>query len=180
MTTWTKNERRSVVALANAIRPSGMMGLLVACVVIGSWAALAHRFHSFASRVPVRGLESASLITSQDGASIPMVLEKSVHLADAIDRSGIRKGIARLRQNRPTTLSELLHVLRVFGRESLVTNPVTGGEVKALEIALDAEKSQVFFQSEPSLFETRTGVRCRVLERGQAYYPGMLVAQKVL
>jgi hypothetical protein len=51
-----------------------------------------------------------------------------------------------------------------------VEKPIFGEKIRALEVVVDAEKSRDFFQSEPSLFETKTGVRCRVLERGQALW----------
>jgi hypothetical protein len=171
--TWLEffaSQRRYVVATTDVVRQWGIIGIILVCVAVGTWMALQHhQAISFASRAQLRELESTSAPSLQDRAGVPWALEKSINLAGAFDQEGIRNGVGRLRRTRPTTLSGLLHVLRVFGKESLVANPATGEEVKALEIALDAEKTQVFFQSQPSLFETRTGVRCPVLERGQSY-----------
>jgi len=137
------------------------LGLALACALAGAWASSRP-----GDRRPARGggRPEAGPAEAQD---VPIRVEPNVSLPpDALDEAATLKGLERLEGYRPKTLSDALHVARLFGQAAAArTMPAPLGEVRFLDLALDDRKSRAYF-GEASLINTRTGVRCLVSERG--------------
>jgi hypothetical protein len=100
----------------------------------------------------------------------PLRLTPTVRLPGMLDSAGVRHAVTRLWKERPTSMSDTLHVVRLFGADTTWRNPDTDREVPFLDIILDCEKGRDFFHGEPPLIDTRDGVRCRVSVRRDAQW----------
>jgi hypothetical protein len=94
--------------------------------------------------------------------TVPMQVGPSLAVEGPFDEAVIRQALGRLRKEQPTGLSDLLHVLRLFGPDAPVRPPSGGPSLRALDVALDYRTSSAYFDGHPALIETRQGVRSRV------------------
>jgi hypothetical protein len=132
-----------------------------ACVlaVAGAATAIAHRPGAApAAGTPVGPLPSPA-------APVPLRVGPTLDLAGPLDGARIVEAVERVpTAGLPRSLSLSLHVMRLFGAEVTQGDPKTGAPVPGL----DHRVNKVFFPENPSLVQTREGVRCRVAERQNA------------
>jgi hypothetical protein len=92
----------------------------------------------------------------------PLSIAPMFSLRGALDEQGLRGAIARLRQDKLPSMSDALHLLRLFGPK---VECRYDGDVRmpVIDIILDEAKSRACFQGKPSLIDTRYGVRSRIV-----------------
>src|SRR5262249_41994153 len=66
---------------------------------------------------------------------------------------------------RSRTLSNMLHVLRLYGPHHGEIMPPAAHAEPWLEVLLDHDRSRARFQGQATLIDTRDGIRCREVER---------------
>jgi hypothetical protein len=99
-----------------------------------------------------------------------MVVRPTVSFADDLDARAIGRLVDRLRQDRVVSVSDALHVLRLFGADA-VCKPAKGDgpPLPVINTLLDHETGRAYFGgSGPPLIDTREGVRSRVVFRRDA------------
>jgi hypothetical protein len=79
-----------------------------------------------------------------------------------LEAAAVQKAVGRLETERPDSLSNVLHVLRLLQQSNPCYETRSPRQEEWLELLLDYDKSRAYFGGQSSLIETREGVRCRV------------------
>jgi hypothetical protein len=115
--------------------------------------------------------------------AVPVRIGPTFTAPGQLDGPRIAKAAARLEVEKPTTLSMLLHTLRLFGPGATVPTREPGQRAGLVAIALDQRTGAPYFGGQPALIDTREGVRCRVAQPLYAKeqperqaHPGQLLA----
>jgi hypothetical protein len=96
--------------------------------------------------------------------AMPVRILPVVSIKGELDEKAVGQALRQLRDYQPTTLSGLLHVLRLHGMETSLEAPGIARGIGALEGILEHDYSLALFGT-PALVETRDGVRCQLAER---------------
>jgi hypothetical protein len=110
------------------------------------------------SRPPTSDQAQASL------SSRPVRIEPRLGLPEALDAAAADKALGRLRRDRPASLGDVLHALRLFGPAESIHWGSRGNRASLLDAVLDPEVGASLMGA-PALIDTRDGVRCRAYER---------------
>jgi hypothetical protein len=136
------------------------------------------------SRKPAPGPAPSTPVQVAAGPrAVPLRIGPNFTAPGQLDRPRIAKTAARLEIGKPTTLSMLLHALRLFGPGATVPAREPGRRASLVAIALDQRAGTDYFGGQPALIDTREGVRCRVVQPLYAKeqperqaHPGQLLA----
>jgi hypothetical protein len=136
-------------------------GLIAALVGLGVWSSV----HRRGAQLP--GKPSNPTAIPLAARALPLRVEPTAPPLDLLDRRRVWDAVIRLEQADTKTMSDFLHILRVFGPDAMVR--VGGGTLRAgaLDLILDSRRNRDFFHGNPTLIDTRDGVRCRTYDRDQ-------------
>lgn len=95
----------------------------------------------------------------------PVHIEPVIMPSGCIQPNNAREIERNLRREDVATLSDALHVLRLFGKGATVRSRDHSTRIPILAVALGYDESRSHFGGHPTLIDTREGVRCRVIER---------------
>jgi hypothetical protein len=139
---------------------SGFWGIPILAIACLSSAAFVVR-HTPYSR-PSRIVGPSATEVERDA---PLRIEPIPPPLAAIASQQVGQVVERLKVDRPLSLADALHVLRLFGPESFAVNPKDQVPTKYSRILLSHEARVAFFGAKPTLVDTREGVRCRTFDR---------------
>jgi hypothetical protein len=141
---------------------SGSWGMLILAIVCLPSAALVTRYLSYSHSSQVIGPS----VTKAE-RDVPLRIEPILPDLVTIDAQQIVPVVKRLELDRPPSMGDALHVLRLFGVESFAVSPKNHEATKYLSILLSHEVRAAFFGAKPTLVDTRDGVRCRTYDRDE-------------
>jgi hypothetical protein len=102
------------------------------------------------------------------GRETPLYIGPLLSLSGALDEGSVRKAVVRLQRQDQLSLSDVLHVLLLFGKDAPYRRTdKSGGSL--LDVVLDHSESQRYFKGRPAPIDTREGVRCREATPREAF-----------
>ena len=155
---WTRSAKGWCLPV---IGTAGLLAVAVVAVRPWSWGAPGR---------PPAAARAEGPAASRPPRDSPVSLRPTLTFADELDARAVDPLVERLRQDRPVSVSDALHVLRLFGPDA-VCKPANGegAPLPVLDTILDYETGSAYFGgSGPPLIDTREGVRSRVVFRRDA------------